>query len=477
MVIEQQQDGAGYYRLPRGGVLIPTSIGNLQLGVPPETIKDTMVMAGGVPQVFILPQYLFDLTRGIALAELEFPIYFNFFIKKQKTRVVCGAAQLRRIEVVVSEAMFGPAQLDIINEFVNGAATPGFPDLRAEMNYFRALPPATRPIVLDDLVEFIEFDKEGRAQIGPVEIRLDDLHNLNIVDPGGATVVVARQTPLFGGQVEKAAPDDFKFRPPLFGITTLGAGHGFDPDANTSGLLIWLNRRGVVVDPPVNSIDHLLRLGVSPKLIDSVILTHCHADHDAGTLQKILREDKLNLYTTETIFNSFMRKSAALTGIDEEHLRKLVNFYPVLIGEATNICGGAFQFNYTLHSIPTVSISVAAYGKSMMYSSDTLNDPRSIDRLYGAGVISKSRRDFLADFPWNHTVILHEAGMPPLHTPLEYLCGLPEEIRKRMFLVHVDQKMIPKDSGLRTAPTGLASTLELAANSLPHEGIAGCAGP
>ncbi len=35
---------------------------------------------------------------------------------------------------------------------------------------------------------------------------------------------------------------------------------------------------------------NFLRLGVNPKLIDSVVLTHCHADHDAGTLQKIMQE-------------------------------------------------------------------------------------------------------------------------------------------------------------------------------------------
>ncbi|HCY83741.1 MAG TPA: hypothetical protein DHV36_01240, partial [Desulfobacteraceae bacterium] len=41
------------------------------------------------------------------------------------------------------------------------------------------------------------------------------------------------------------------FYPPLFGITTLGSGHGFAPDAMTSGMIIWINRRGIMVDPPV----------------------------------------------------------------------------------------------------------------------------------------------------------------------------------------------------------------------------------
>jgi len=66
--------------LPRGGILIPTSIGNIQFGVPPETIKDSMQLKGGVPEVYIAPEFMFDLNQGIALAEMEFPIYYNFFL-------------------------------------------------------------------------------------------------------------------------------------------------------------------------------------------------------------------------------------------------------------------------------------------------------------------------------------------------------------------------------------------------------------
>jgi len=64
---------------------------------------------------------------------------------------------------------------------------------------------------------------------------------------------------------------------------------------------------------------------------------------------------------------------------------------------------------------------------------------------------------------------MHEAGIPPLHTPLDYLCTLPEETRKRTFLVHVSADTIPKDSGLQIAPTGLANTLELDVNPLPFD--------
>jgi phosphoribosyl 1,2-cyclic phosphodiesterase len=46
-----------------------------------------------------------------------------------------------------------------------------------------------------------------------------------------------------------------------------------------------------MVDPPLNSRGILQRSGVPSRLVDSVIITHCHADHDQGkeNSEKILR--------------------------------------------------------------------------------------------------------------------------------------------------------------------------------------------
>jgi hypothetical protein len=82
--------------LPRGGYLVDTPIGYIQFGAPPETIKDTMSLPESVPQIFVLPYSLFNWDKGISLAELEFPIYYNYFIKKKKTYVICKKTQGKR---------------------------------------------------------------------------------------------------------------------------------------------------------------------------------------------------------------------------------------------------------------------------------------------------------------------------------------------------------------------------------------------
>ena len=138
-----------------------------------------------------------------------------------------------------------------------------------------------------------------------------------------------------------------------------------------------------------------------------------------------------------------MKKAAALTGIEAGLLERLVDFYPVCIGKPVIIGGGAFHFHYTLHTIPTIAIQASLSGKSLVYSSDTMNDPNFIKQLYADGVLTKNRRDFLLNFPWDRDLVFHEAGVPPIHTPMSYLCSLPEDVRKRMYLVHVNPDSVP----------------------------------
>lgn len=55
-------------------------------------------------------------------------------------------------------------------------------------------------------------------------------------------------------ECEKMAPDrvlsPLGFTPPDFGVTILGSSHGFDCKGSTSGYILWINGRGVMVDPP-----------------------------------------------------------------------------------------------------------------------------------------------------------------------------------------------------------------------------------
>ena len=57
----------------------------------------------------------------------------------------------------------------------------------------------------------------------------------------------------------------------------------------------------------------------------------------------------------------------------------------------------------------------------MVFSADHMNDPSRIRSMCKEGFMSEGRRDALLDFPWHHDIIFHEAGIPPIHTPMQTL--------------------------------------------------------
>ena len=96
--------------LPRGGTLLHTSAGLVQLGVPPETIKDTMVTEAGVPSVFILGTDLFDTRCGVTTSEVEFPAFYNFFVLGRRVRIICTPGQELRVRAFMAESLRGPRE-------------------------------------------------------------------------------------------------------------------------------------------------------------------------------------------------------------------------------------------------------------------------------------------------------------------------------------------------------------------------------
>ncbi len=439
--------------LPRGGYIVETPAGYIQFGSPPETIKDSMALPEGVPQYFVLPDRFFNWVKGISVAEVEFPIYYNFFIKKRKTYILCHREQLNPFATILKEAIFGPENLDTSSDFAPWVPQEAIFQLKKELDFFRG------GLQLGQLVGFIFFE-EGKLKLRDVEIEITENSTFHIYDSTteyGEIPCSIEYNPTY--DIGSRLPEPYK--PPLFGMTCLGPSHGFDPKENTSGFILWLNRKGIMIDPPVNTTEWLIDSNVHPKLIDSIILTHCHADHDAGTLQKILEEGKITVYTTETIMQSFLRKYSALTGVTGEFLQQLFDFQPVRIGEPEYIHCGRFTFRYSLHSIPTMGFRVDFQGKSLVYSSDHNADPEIHKQLYREKRISKKRLQEFSSFPWDADIIYHESGIAPLHTPVTCLNSLPDDIRKRTMVYHIASKDFPANTSLTLCRFGIEHTRTL----------------
>jgi hypothetical protein len=138
-----------------------------------------------------------------------------------------------------------------------------------------------------------------------------------------------------------------------------------------------------------------------------------------------------------------------------------------MIGEDLRFQGATFKFFYSLHAIPCIGFRVEWRGRSIVFSGDHLHLPVEIEKLQAKGILSRARADMLLNMPLQDTdLLLHEAGTPPIHTPIAELDKLPQRVKKRMYVVH--SSTIPEEFDLQKAPTGTAGTLRL--DELPKEG-------
>mmetsp|Transcript_20151 Transcript_20151/g.29778 ORF Transcript_20151/g.29778 Transcript_20151/m.29778 type:complete len:921 (-) Transcript_20151:256-3018(-) len=476
-------------QLTRGGIYVPTLAGPLQIGIPPETIKDSLALGLPMPQYYVMPPDSFHRELGsglgINVAEFEFPAYYNFFLRKRTIKLVVASMEIeRRLRIVLQETLFGPVKIDPYLDFKPSYPMEARPDLSAETQYFAVFDGEL--LTLDSLVTFLHFDKEGKTVIPGtndesgafIEIRhsrfnggefiIDEVNRMNGYR---RRAVVSQFIDLPEVLPFHPAPTSSVFEPPSFGVTVLGNSHGFDPQGTTSGYVLWINRRGYMIDPPPYASVILRNFNIRPSLIDGVIVTHCHADHDAGAFQKILFEGQVTVITTRSIYGSFIRKYCALSGLPSKLLRQTHRFLPVTIGETLRLRGASLNFFYSLHSIPCIGLEVYFGPKSIVFSADHMNDPDKIKQMKEVGILSEGRCESLLNFPWHHDAIFHEAGVPPIHTPIKTLMELPDDIKKKLYVVHVSPSSIPADSGLKIAPLGVESTVVLDIEAPPTKHI------
>nr|CCA16680.1 cGMPdependent 3' putative [Albugo laibachii Nc14] len=468
-----QAESLEIIHLGRGGLIVLTSIGPIQFGMPPETIKDSMKLGIPVPRHYIVPSEPFTKTiganMGVNVAEFEFPAYCNFFFKAQSINLIVSSNDVEdRIRTVFQETLFGPVKLNLEQDFPPSTPKELYPDLHKELEYFRKF--GDTLITLDKLIQFTNFNDDRQAWI-----KQDDRQICIESKNGSFCVVDGKKTAVFPDSINLPLPSiprsrTKSFHPPQFGVTVLGNSHGFDPDGKTSGYVLWINHRGIMIDPPSCSSSILGANNMPAVMIDGVILTHCHADHDAGTFQKILQEGRVSLITTPTIYQSFLRKYSALSGFKKDFLKRVLDFRRVRINDPITIRGAEFRFFYTLHSIPCVGFEVSYGDKRIVFSGDHLNDVERIKMLHDNGILSVSRYQELVNFPWHCDLILHEAGVPPIHTPLKTLMNLDQDIRDRLYVVHTASKDLSAGCGLRAAPEGVENTIVVETKAPEHAG-------
>ena len=305
----RQEDPERVIHLPRGGTLVLTAAGPVQFGIPPESIKDCMSMGLEIPMYYVVPTERFNRkighNAGINVAEFEFPAYWNFFFKRRKLVLLVDSDDVRkRVLRVFRETLLGPEQFDPEADFSPEYPRDKIPAFDKELAYFTKFGDAQ--ITLDAVLGFLLFgeqndilipvgERSGNTGVGqaPTHVRVRQSDQSTYIVEEGVLARPSDPSSFTGDFVAEVAAEvklpmpnlprsrsrrNKVFAPPLFGVTVLGNSHGFDPKGSTTGYILWVNRRGIMVDPPPNSSVLLQLSNIPPCLIDGVILTHCHAD-------------------------------------------------------------------------------------------------------------------------------------------------------------------------------------------------------
>ncbi len=238
---------------------------------------------------------------------------------------------------------------------------------------------------------------------------------------------------------------------PIFGVTFVGVGSGFSSNKENSSVIIWSEGKGILIDVVANNNSILLNYGINKNDVNYVFLTHVHSDHDAGVLENLLQKRKTNLLTSRIIYDSFLRKSQALTSLSKQIIEKYVKFIEVEPQKKIKIPGFKntfFEFDYSLHSIPSgrciITYEKGETIKSIAHSGDTKYNISKINTWYEKGTFSEARKNGVLGFIWDSDMIIHDVGGGNLHTDYESLLHLNKKIKKKIFLVHQNGKPHPK---------------------------------
>src|SRR5206468_2947894 len=182
---------------------------------------------------------------------------------------------------------------------------------------------------------------------------------------------------------------------------------------------------------------YLAQIGVAASDLPYVFLTHAHADHDGGLIEKLLSGSRTTVIASDPVFRAFIEKARLVTGHDfeQEGLVKHVSANPdrrVRIEVAGEVA--ELETRWNLHPIPTNGFKVTVAGHTFGYSGDTKYDPVILAALRDVGKLPASHFEDLLYFFWTPDgwptvdLLYHEAGIPPIHTDKERLAELPEAI-------------------------------------------------
>lgn len=235
-------------------------------------------------------------------------------------------------------------------------------------------------------------------------------------------------------------------------VVILGTGDAFSAKHFGSSAVVLGEHGNILIDAP-DSLMHAMaqaskRTGrtIGPDTADDLLLTHLHGDHCNGlealgfwrwlewrrTGRQLPR-----LHTTAQVAERLWHKLAP--AMDQNGTATLADYFELRVlpkSAPAHIAGFTVRYRMGRHTVPTCGFLISDGIRTLGWSGDTTWDPGHVEWLASA------------DF------VVHETSPAPAHTPVEYLNALPEELRKKMALIHMADDFDQASTAIRLLHDG-----------------------
>lgn len=442
------------------------------LGAPPEAIKLIQRQGLRAPTVGVLPDVAY--VDGVSQVAIEFLAYWHVFFEAggwhRPFRVVGTRQMCERVRQILAITLLGPTRGQLKQWKLSRTRI----DVLVRMMEHLAIRRDGRPLGIDDLFELAAFEDapDGAVPLfgdGAATVRrLGD--NRFEIESGGRRKAVdlafaGEQLPLLADP-----PDELEI-PQVLRVKLLGSYSGFEPSGPTTGIVLWVNSNGFLVDGPVGTSAYLRRLGIPKSDLRGVIVSHVHDDH-CTLIDMILSEQRVNIITTREIYESILIKISCALGEPVDQMRGYLSFTEVVPGKTLSLYGARWEFFYAVHTIPTIGFRVSVRGPdgrdhAVVYSSDTIHFD-GLEEMRMAGAISSQHAERMRNLVGGgERLAIVDGGGRPIHgVPGDYAAIAAAHPETELLFFHVAPDKV-EDGRWSVATPGWSRTL-LPGKSLPQ---------
>ncbi|HUV23569.1 MAG TPA: cyclic nucleotide-binding domain-containing protein [Gammaproteobacteria bacterium] len=390
---------------------------------------------------------------GALLNNLEFPLYFFLFIagglaEKRKLNLVGESETISQAMRLLRFTLLGPTRAELDKWHTDDALKQEWLGVSAAL----AIKDSDGNVrAVDDFFNLIPFDNKV-AVAGDFAIEHQGVDRYLVSSPGGDVYVDLND----GVEVVPPYPVQIDYVPgglSKMGIEVLGGASGFSTDEPCSGLALCYNGDYLLIDSIPFLDQHLFARGISRNQVSAVFLTHLHDDH-CSMFPLMEMPHRVEVITTEEIFNMAMEKLSCSLGWSVEVVREHFQLLRVNPGDSLNYYGLNIEVHNTVHSIPTIGATFSTLHKGMFRDVCVVGDNQNMSAVRSMAEAGIVRPQTLANlerlYRHHFHLLIADGGAGDIHgDPADSLQSQAE----RVVFVHVDK-----------VPDALQTTFSLASS-------------